>query len=238
MKIDNKLVVAVVLTAVLFAVAAMNTQATQSYSAKTAAGWNDTQILSTDGTTESLMFNPVIIHTSNRNFEITVSAITSIVTDTRLKGEFGETDSVLIRVTPIVYNLRTGEQATVHPDAVTFASRIQKIEGKLYEEQLVCELDPISGVPISCVYDTDPQWLNLTLATTNANAFTFLSENVGAGDYEVTIEAEIIASSWVGEDETEAQELPNKIEGVIGPRTLVINEMHLAQAYAGTDMHQ
>ena len=232
MKIDNKLVIAIAVFAVIITAATLSSQADDSYSAKTAAGWNESQVLSVKNeVVESTIFEPLYIHTSaKKDFVITVSAITTIVTDTRLKGEFGETDSVIIEIEPKVINTNTGEAATVHPAKVTFASRIQKIEGKLYETQLVCE----DGV---CYYVEDPQWLNLTLATSNANAFSFISENVGAGDYMVTVNATISASSWAASDMGDVlQPLPDQIEGIIGYRTLVVDEVHLAQAYADGDM--
>jgi len=230
MKINNKLVVAVLLAAVLLVGVAMNTQAT-SYSAKTAAGYNETQILSTDGTTDSLMFEPVTIHTSEKkDLVISVSAITNIVTDTRLKGEFGEEDSVIITVSPKVYNVKTDDYSTVYPGEVTFASRIQKIDGRIVDTYLQCDLDA-DGNPTACYYVETPLWLNLTLDTTNANAFNFLSPNVGAGNHVITVDVSITASSW-SEETDGAQELPNEIKGVVGPRTLVVNEVRLAQAYA------
>ena len=237
MKIDNKLVIAIAVFAVIITAATLSSQAEDSYSAKTAAGWNETQVLSVkNDVVESTIFKPLYIHTSaKKDFIITVSAITSIVTDTRLKGEFGETDSVIIEIEPKVINTNTGELATVHPAKVTFASRIQKIEGKLYETQLICELN--DGVPSNCYYEEDPQWLNLTLATANANAFSFISENVGAGDYEITVNATINASSWAASNTGDVpQPLPDQIAGIIGYRTLVVDEVHLAQAYADGDM--
>ena len=232
MKKDNKLVIAVVLAAVLLAGAAMNIQA-DSHSAKTAAGYNMTQILSSDGTTDSLMFEPVTIHTSEKkDLVISVSAITNIVTDTRLKGEFGEEDSVIITVSPKVYNVKTNDYSTVYPGEVTFASRIQKIEGRIVDTYLQCDLDT-EGNPTACYYVETPLWLNLTLDTTNANAFNFLSPNVGSGDHVITVNVSITASSFSeGPDGDVPQELPNKIKGIVGPRTLVVNEVRLAQAYA------
>ena len=228
MKKDNKLVIAIVLAAVVLAGVAMNTQAT-SYSAKTAAGYNTTEILREgDGTTETVMFQPLTIKTSEKkDLVISVTAQNTIVTDTRLKGEFGEEDSVIIVVRPTVDGNPTC------PSQVTFASRIQKIEGRLSDIIQDCEWgdydnDATTPDTYECVLIESPEWLNLTLNTTSANGFNFLYPNAGAGNHEIIVHVSMEASSTTLPDET----LPNRIAGIIGPRTLVVNEVRLANAYA------
>lgn len=248
MKKDNKLVVAIVLAAVLLAGVAMNTQAV-SYSAKTAAGYNETFIFGPgliyeEGTneedpapdnygasdTKQLMFQPLIINAAQqKDFVISVTAVTNIVTDTRLRGEFGETDSVKIAVRPVVTNLKTGDVHPVYPSEVTFASRIQTIEGRLSDAVYVCEEGKIPSEE-NCSWDySEAEWINLILNTTNANGFNFICPDLIQGDHEIVVWVTIESSSTGGP-------IPEGIAGTVGPRTLIVNEVALANAYVDHEL--
>lgn len=206
MKKDNKLVVAVVLAAVLLAGVAMNTQA-DSVSAKTAiAGCTDMIVGGEASVMENMFEEPAMIHTAEqKDLIITVSSINSIITDTKLRGDLGEVDSVVIKVKVLV----DGEEA--YPGEVTYASRWQKIDGHLSD--IIHEDGGIIALP---------EEVQLILNTTTANTFTFYMEDMSAGTHEIMAVATIELSDGSGEY------APASIAGIIGPRTMIVNEVRLA----------
>ena len=206
MKIDNKLVVAVLLAAVLLVGVAMNTQA-DSVSAKTAIAGCDDIIIGGEAPVIQDMFNePAMIHTAEqKDLIITVSSINTIITDTKLRGDLGEEDSVVIKVKVLV------DDVEAYPGEVTFQSRRQMIGGHLSD--IIHEDGGIIALP---------EEVQLILNTTTANSFTFYAEDMSAGTHEIMAVVTIELSD--GSDEY----APESIAGIIGPRTMIVNEVRLA----------
>jgi|GEM_PF-2980069 len=214
MKINNKLIIAVVLTAVLLAVATMNAQA-DTVSAKTAIGYETTKFLDGGDPTPQLMFDPIYIHTSSqKDLVISVTSQNTLVTDTTLRKAVGEFDSVSIKVKVVVdedeYN--DFEERYPVPNEVVFASRVQEIEGRLSDV-----VHDQEGVIIE---GEDGEWVRIALDTTSANGFNFLIQDLGAGDHKILVYATITT-------DTDGEAMPD-IAGLIGPRTCVVNEVRLA----------
>ena len=217
MKKDNKLVVAIVLAAVLLAGVAMNTQA-GSDSAKTAIGIDTNQLVGGVGPTTQLMTPPIYIGTSQqKDLVISVTSQNTLVTDTTLRKALGEVDSVSIKVKVVVDEdgFNGNVERVALPGEVTFASRIQEIKGRLSDATYV--YNETSGL-----YEwlEEPEWVEIILNTTSANGFNFVLEDLGSGDHEIRVYA-IIETNTGGTP-------PPNVAAVIGPRTVIVNEVRLA----------
>lgn len=216
MKINNKLAAVTVLIAVMITAVAIS-QA-DSYSAKTAIGIDTNQLIGADGPTTQLMTPPIYIHTSQqKDLVISVTSQNTLVTDTTLKGSKGETDSVSIKVKVVVDegNFSNHLERVALPGEVTFASRIQEIKGRLSDATYV--YNETSG-EYEWLYE--PEWVEIILNTTSANGFNFVLQDLGSGDHEIRVYAMI---------ETDTGDTPDSsVAAVIGPRTVVINEVRLA----------
>jgi len=151
-----------------------------------------------------------------KDLVIMFSSEVTLLTDTTVKGKGGtvvsEEDRASIQVWATVTK-DDGTTVTVYPNDVTFAERIQYMEGRL--SAITHEADgTITYLP---------EYVRLSLETTEANSFNFVALNVESGVYTVQIHASISL------EESAGQVNPNSIAGILGDRTLVVDEIRLTQ---------
>lgn len=124
------------------------------------------------------------------------------------------------------------------PGPVVFAERVQYMEGRLSEITWVCNpwadlpIDPETGEPIppspdeinDCIWDL-PEYVRLLLNTTSANGFNYLMLNMEPGCHDIRVWATVELQGEV----VEGEKVPPGVEvaGIIGKRTLVVEEVRL-----------
>ena len=220
MKINTKLVVPVVLVAILFAAAVVVTQA-GSPSSKTAIAGSATEISYTldDGIYNEVELADTTIKTANaKDLIISVTAECGLFTDTKLTGkgtkDLNDEDIATIQVW-VVVDENTPYERMAFPGKVTFAERIQTMNGRLSN---------MIWNGTSEEWEDIPEYIELTLNTTNANGFNFMLLDLAPGDHTITV----FASVELDESSTSGEVSLNPA-GAIGKRTVVVQEVRLVK---------
>ena len=207
MKIDKKIIVSIAAVTILLAAIAIVYAVPSDDkipSTKTAVAGTETIILPPEGYTdegpedyEDMIVAQTWIKSGNKQLVLSFSSEAILYTKTWVK----ETDDVTARSTIQVWAEVDGNRDCTFPRSVTFADRMQNMKSKLNETE----------------------WVELSLGTTNANAFNFLALDIDKTQghvHNVTIHARIVSAT--DGDVAEAW-------GALGNRTLVVNEVHLKE---------
>ena len=201
MKIDNKYIVSAVAIGILlaFVVISSGQGENSSGSSKEAVAGSLTEIVPLG---DDIIINQVDIH-ANKDLVISVSSEAILYTLTGIKGKPAKgVDSSTAGVTLQLWAEVDGVRA--YPPSVTFAERIQTLDGHLNESQ----------------------WLNLTLNTTNCNAFNFITMDLPQSDNgqwrNVTIHANVTYNK-IGD--------VTGVRGAIGQRTVIVEEVNVKNNY-------
>lgn len=219
----NKLVIAVALVAIVAAVVIV-TQAGLPAS-KTAVAGTGVKFLSVaqNGVPTTEELGSAMIKTSNqKDLIISVTAEAALFTDTKISGK-GATDlNDMDRASIQVWAELDGQE--VFPGKVTFAERIQTLNGRL--SPVITEPCDENGDGI--INNTEECWINipeeveLILDTTNANGFNFLALNVPEGEHTIKVFATISTDESSASGEVSADP-----KAVVGKRTVIIQEARL-----------
>lgn len=224
MKKDNKLVVVTVLIAVLLAAVAVS-QATVP-SSKAAVGGTEV-VISYDpqdaGIENETLAEVQLKTTKKKDLIVSVSAECALMTDTKVKArDILPIDrdlasiEVWIEITPEDSLLLDGAYEGIM-GPVTFAERVQIMEGTLSDMTYVCK--EIEGEVI-CDWEDYPEEVNLTLKTTSANTFNFYILNLEPGVHTITAKAKLTTEN------DSPIESPN-IMAAVGDRTIIVQEVRL-----------
>lgn len=158
-----------------------------------------------------------------------VSMQCGIVTDTTVKSGGGTTSAATARGTIAVRVLVDGVAALPdggidalqqEAEGIVFCDRSQTLSAKF--AGLNCTAD-LEGA-ITC---EDPEELQLILRTLNANAFNFVSTDVGSGVHSVTVQAR--AQSSVNFDDDESGGALAGAEAFLGAGAVVVEEVRLVK---------
>ena len=176
-------------------------------STKAAVAGSDTKFIPPSEVENDNFTNKIIAEAyikSTKDLAITVSAESILYTKTGIKGKPDKASTA--SATLLVWAEVDGNPT--FPSFVTFAERIQIMDGSLNE--------------------TD--WVNLSLQTTDAHAFTFVAldiEKAPDGNpqtHHVTIHATVMSDEQMDESDPLNEA---KAWGAIGRRTVVIEEMDI-----------
>lgn len=258
MKIDNKLVVAVVLVAVMLAAVAISQAGDCNVPAsKAAIAGSATEVIKYEGegSYDPVLLAEATIKTANKkDLIIAFTSENTLVTDTTVigsgkdKAPLANMDEDLASIVVWVevdgeVDVMTGEPIPetgdeAFPGRVTFAERVQYMEGRLSDITWTCNpwadlpLDPTTGEPIppttddinECIWDV-PEYVRLLLNTTSANGFNYLMLDMDPGCHDIRVWATVELKG----EKVEGEEVPAGVEvaGIIGKRTLVIEEVRL-----------
>lgn len=207
MKINNKTIASIIGIAVLLVAFGMVSSGQDGIpSTKAAVAGSDTKFVA-PGTSENDNFTNEIIAEAyiktTKDMAIAVSAESILYTKTGIKGKPDKASTA--SATLLVWAEVDGERA--FPCFVTFAERIQTMDGSLNE--------------------TD--WVNLSLQTTDAHTFNFIALDIEKADgqpqtHHVTIHATVLT-----DEQMDGSDPLNEASawGAIGKRTVVIEEMDI-----------
>lgn len=139
-----------------------------------------------------------LIKTSNQaDLSADVAVQCGLVTDTTVKSKTGTSDSSSAKGS-VTVRVKTTNQSTSqvryfyptesggtesNPAGVTYCSRVQQLDAKF--AGLNCTADLTTGV-VTC---TDPESLQLILATLNANSFNYLLPDMSPGVWKIEVQA-------------------------------------------------
>ena len=169
------------------------------------------------------MFNTTICGTHGKAFVISVSSECTLMTDTKIKSKdmtsTFTTDQASIKVKVFAKDRKTGIETQAYPNEVTFCERMQMLEGAF---QGVVTVDETTGA----VVVTEEEWVRLMLNTTNANTFNFVLTGLNSTVYDIRVVADIELK-----EDTNHEDLEGNILAAIGDRTLIVQEVHLANNY-------
>ena len=200
MKINNKLIASIVgITIILLAYCVVTFADPNGIpSTKTAAGGTQVKTIEPG---EDGVVSHALIKSGNKDLLIFFTAEAILYTKTGIKGKPVKDVSTAQSTLQVCAYV---DDQPAFPECVTFADRLQTLDGKLNESQ----------------------WINLTLHTTDAHAFNFIAINIPKNEdddlqqqtHNVTIVAKI--NSWDTGDPADAW-------GAIGNRTLIVQEAFL-----------
>lgn len=211
MKIDNKLIASIVVLAVLLAAFGIVSSGQDSIpSTKAAVAGSDTKFIPASTIENGNFTNEIIAEAyikTTKDMAISVSAESILYTKTGIKGKPIKESAA----TGTLYVWAEVDGKPAFPCYVTFAERIQTMDGSLNE--------------------TD--WVNLSLQTTDAHTFNFIAldiEKAPEGNpgnpqtHHVTIHATVLTV-----EQMDGSDPLNEASawGAIGKRTVVINEMDI-----------
>lgn len=230
MKKENKLVVLTVLIAVLFAAVAIS-QATVP-SSKAAVGGQEVEISYNPEALQSMDEDIVLAEvelktTKKKDLVVFVSAECALMTDTTAKGQkVPDTDlasiDVWVEITPDDSPMGTYE-GIMGP--VTFAERVQTMEGTLSDMTYVCVPGDADGNGVVdedeevCDWEDIPEEVRLILDTTTANAFNFYILDLEPGVHTITVKAKTTTQEN-GVDSS-------NVLAAVGDRSVIVQELRL-----------
>lgn len=157
-----------------------------------------------------------------------VSAEIGLLTRTLARSKNGDADGASATAgveVRLLIDAGTPNQRTAHPGTVVFGRRTQILTAifqGLLEGCLTVDEDGNVIIDEDCV---EPEELELILRTMNANAFTFVLDDLGAGVHNIQVQARIVlANQLLGTQlgEVEARAL-------IGKGTLAVQEVRLVK---------
>ncbi|MFY9611387.1 MAG: hypothetical protein WAU45_22595 [Blastocatellia bacterium] len=159
---------------------------------------------------------------------IDVSAEIGLLTRTLVRSKNGDADGasatagVQVRV---LIDAGTASQRTAEPGAVVFGRRTQTLTAifqGLIDGCLTLDEDGNVIIDEECVL---PEELELILRTMNANAFTFVLDDLGSGVHNVRVQARIVlANELLGTQQGEVE-----AKALIGKGTVAVQEVRLVR---------
>ena len=218
MKINNKLIAYIVVVTVLlaaFSIVALGVTYPSMPNAKAAASGCDVVIVPewNDQNAEGEVIAQAWIKAGDELI-ISFSTESIIFTETGIDAKIDKKTTLSEAEVSLVVWAEVDGIPAYPPNGVTYAKRIQTLEGELNESQ----------------------WIKLALDTTNANSFNFIAYNTSGGSadkvHNVTIRAAVFTREEMecidsNGDPAECDVSLTKVSGAFGSRTLVINEVNL-----------
>lgn len=230
--IDTKLVAPIVLIALILAAVASITQGGVGGVPCTNFAITGSEVKADylGDSTHFELFNTTLCGTQGHAYIISVSAESILVTDTKVKSkdmvEGFDMDMASIRVYVLVNDTsdKDVQSQKAFPSEVIFEERMQFLSAKLQGE--VVGLDE-SGNPVL----GDAEEIRLMLNTTSANTFNFLLTDLKSTVYNVKVMAYVVTD----EESTDGSGIDDSVMGVVGDRTLVVQEVRIGQNYGLPD---
>ena len=217
---NNKLVMAVALMAIVSAAVVVTQAGQYAQGGKTAVAGDDVRYLESASTTEAALGSTIIHVPSQKDLVVALTAEAVLFTNTTIKGTKTldyqtSQDTASIQVWVNATSLTGTYTDTAFPGEVTFAERIQTLSGRLNWGIKECD----DGSGYLCFADI-PQEITLALDTTNANGFNFILMDLPSGDYKITAYARI--------SEEESGDNPSgDVRAAVGKRTMVVYEANI-----------
>ena len=204
MKMNNKLIASIVgITILLVAFAIVSlADPINPPSTKTAAGGTQVETINPG---EDGVVSYALIKSGNKDLIISFTAEAILYTKTGIKGKSGPANKDTSKAQSTLQVCAYVDEEPAFPECVTFAERIQTMDGHLNESQ----------------------WINLTLHTTNANAFNFIATNISKNpneNYQQQTHNVTIVAKIKSKDSSDPESVA---WGAIGNRTLIVNEAFL-----------
>jgi hypothetical protein len=139
---------------------------------------------------------------SKKDLLIGVSLQSGIMTETKVKGQKGDTDLASADGSVNVAVILDGDYSNpVAPGIVTFNSRKQELEATLGGVLESCSFNcPVADGVATCNFDKDDciwsdEDIRLMLETTSANHFNFVAPDVGVGEHTLMVCVGIAANA-------------------------------------------
>jgi hypothetical protein len=151
---------------------------------------------------------------------INAAFVCGLMTETTVKSQGGTKDTSTAEAAVITKVLVDGKEAD--PGTVTYCKRTQTLSATLGGIMEKCTDANGDGTILASECQWTDEEISLMLATTSANAFTWVSKDVGVGEHTIQVFTKIdsYTSSQVGSA---------KAYGSIGKGTLTVTEQRLVR---------
>ncbi|WP_437895407.1 hypothetical protein [Sorangium sp. So ce124] len=189
-------------------------------SAKATYWTGDVAILNQTQLNWSKIMEAKLKTSEQKDLFINAAFVCGLITETTVKSQGGTKDTSTAEAAVVTKVLVDGKEAD--PGTVTYCKRTQTLSATLSGIMQKCTDTNGDGTILASECQWTPEEISLMLSTTSANAFTWVSKDVGSGEHTIQVFTKIDTS-------TSSQLGSATAYGSIGKGTLTVTEQRLVK---------